>query len=77
MCSSDTASPGRSVSKCFYRTPLKTLLDHRLLYFLLYQPKIVLPMQCKTPVLCGGSCWWRWADLNRRHHDYESCALTS
>jgi hypothetical protein len=21
--------------------------------------------------------WWRWADLNRRHHDYESCALTS
>lgn len=21
--------------------------------------------------------WWLWADLNRRHHDYESCALTT
>ncbi len=33
----------------------------------------------KIPVIFGQGFrfWWLWADLNRRHHDYESCALTS
>lgn len=31
---------------------------------------------CLTPVFLVLD-WWLWADLNRRHHDYESCALTN
>ena len=39
------------------------------------------PVQCKAVNVPGADAfremWWLGADLNRRPHDYESCALTS